>query len=373
MIILQINWTKILVVSSFIILFIIILFYILSILFKIPEKIKKKFSSKHIYLILFIFPAFYLIYYHFIYDETDPNTYIISGPETITYLGRISQILIGAGIFSATSKYINSLVIFKEQFEKIIMSEKFDKLLSDKLTVLTFSNEHLSKLNNLQENWKTLTLCKYQQKFPELMTKLNRNIENELFIENNLNCYYKNFRIQVNFELLDNDFVKITELTSCTVIPKSSDKVPIEFWMSTNKDDDEKTYSKFIPKETKINGIEFNEYIDDKDLIEKTSSINDFDVKHYTFFLNGKTEYHIERKIEMVQNLKEDRLYGFASNKIIDDISVHLQYCDKLNVFFSSIGKNIFNKDNQLLNGQSYINRDVLLPGEKFNVFIYKK
>lgn len=362
------SWTKILLILVFAILFLIIVFYILSLFIKIPNQIKEKFTTKHVYLLLFIFPIFYLVYFHLIYNKDNPDTYIISGPETLKYLYQISLILVGSGIFSATSKYINNLVVFKEHFEKVIMSDKFKKLITEKLTSIPFSDEHLSQVDDIHKMWKKITLFRYQQVFPELMNKLEKKLINDLLTE--INSYYKNFKIQINIELIEPNVIKINEITSVTLIPKSTEDIPVNFWISTKDDGD--IYSKFIPEKTKINGKNFD-IATEKD-IELTESTEDgMNVKHYKFNLKDCSEYHIEREIELTQNLDVDRLYTFASAKVIDDISIHIQYCDKLNVFFSGICNNKFRTDNLLLPGKAYINRDVLLPGDVFNLFILKK
>lgn len=368
----NISWLKIIVISSFVFLFIIILVYILSIFFKIPEQIKKRFSAKHLYLLLFIFPIFYLIYFNFIYNEADPNSYIISGPKSLDYLEKVSLILIGSGIFSATSKYINNLVIFKEHFEDVIMSEKFEKLITNKLASVPFSDEHLSQLENIHKVWEKITLFKYEQKFPELMNKLRKNLKNGLIDENELNSYYKNFKLQINIKLLENDIVQINEISSSTLIPKSEEDIPVDFWVSTNTKDKNNIYAKFISEKTKVNGKKFEDSINGK-LELKESNDGENHVKHYKFNLKGSSEYHLEREVEMTQYLIKDRLYGFTISKVVDDISVHIQCCDKLDVFFTSVDEKEFREDNHILPGISYINRDVILPGDVFYLFIFKK
>jgi hypothetical protein len=56
-------------------------------------------------------------------------------------------------------------------------------------------------------------------------------------------------------------------------------------------------------------------------------------------------------------------------------MSINLKHDEKLDLFFSSVGKNTFNIENHIRSEDSisYINRDLLLPGEKFKVFIFKK
>lgn len=329
--------------------------------------------SQYIYLFLIPAPLFYLFYYYVFYEEGVPETYLLESQEITNYLRDVSLIVFTGGIFSAAVKLINSLVIFRKNFERIIMSEKFDEMLTNKLELLTFSNEHLSKLNNLEGNWKKLTLCKYEQRFPELMNKLRNNLENELFQENNLTCYYKHFDIRVKIELLKGHLIRITELASFTIVPNSNQKIDIKFWVSSVEEDNEEVYTKLLPEKTEINGTLIENKIKELENLEReTHSVNNFR-KNFEFTLEGETEYHIERGIEMAQDLRSDRLYSFSSSKIIDDISVEFEIDDALDIFFSTVGKNKFTKNNKHGNSLGYYNRDVLLPGEKFNVFIFKK
>lgn len=366
------NFLNILIIFCLFILSIVIVVYVIDKLLKLIPYLKKTFNLivKYNYLILMPFPVLYLIYYHnFWKGGTDPSVQFL-GTETAEYLKQLSIIFFSGGIFSATVKLINSLVIFKKHFKDIIISKEFDEILTKKLDILTFSNDHLLKQNNLDDIWKKVTLCKYEQKFPELMNKLKNNLENELFFENNLTCYYKNFRTQINLELLDNNVVKITEISSFSIVSNSVETFSIDFWISSNSVDEGDIYTKIVPEKCRINGMLFEDKLKEVDPAEKVPAKT---IKSYQFELNGNTEYHIERSVEMTQNITDDRVFSFSSSRIIDDMSIHIQYCDKLDVFFSSVGKNYFQPDNQILNGKSYINRDVLLPGEKFKIFIFKK
>jgi hypothetical protein len=89
--------------------------------------------------------------------------------------------------------------------------------------------------------------------------------------------------------------------------------------------------------------------------------------------MEGKKSYKLIRTIEMTQKLAEDRVYWFTSSCIIDDLTIHLKQCGKLNVFFSPTDKNSFMDIGADFGSKVLENRDVLLPGEKFKVFIYKK
>lgn len=324
----------------------------------------------YFYVILIPIPLVFILYYYLFFDASKPETHIFKSIELIKDLKKLSFWFFTAGVFSAATKLISNLVIFKKQFKSIVMSEEFDELLTKKLEIITFSNDNLNRQSNLDEIWKRVTLCKYEKSFPSLMTKLHKNIENELFVENNLNSYFKNLRILVKFELLEDDILKITEISSCTIVTNTTDAIDVEFFVTSHQNDTEKYFTNIDPLKTKINGIPFDEDTF-KDIIPIVEG--EYFKKIFKYQLKDDTEYHIERYIVMQQDINLDRIYSFSSSKIIDDISIQLQYCEKLNVTFSSVGKNVFKTDNIPFDGQTYVNRDILMPGEKFKVFVFKK
>lgn len=342
-----------------------------------------KLVFNYFYVILIPIPVIYLMYYYLFFDKLNPETYIFNSVDLIKDLKDLSFWFFTAGAFSAATKIISNLKIFKSQFENIIISDKFketfknillskefDIQLSNKFEILTFSHENLNRQPNLDKIWKDVTLCKYEKQFPHLMEKLRDKIENELFEENNLSYYYKNLRIQVKFELLENDVIKIIETSSSTVISNNNDIIDIEFFVTSHESDSENIYTKIIPSKTKIDGIAF-----DEDFFKDTNPIKEGEYfkKIFKHQLRDKKEYHIERCIEMKQKLIDDRIYSFSSSKIIDDIYINLVTCENLDIFFSPVNKNFFDKDNIEIDGINFANRDVLMPGEKFKVFIFKK
>lgn len=315
-------------------------------------------------------PLAFLVYYYLFFKADNPETYILNSKELINDLRNLSFWFFTAGVFSAASKLLSHLVIFKNQFKKVIMSDEFDELLTRKLEVLTFSHENLNRQSNLDEIWRKVTLCKYEQSFPHLMSKLHENLVNELFEENNLSYYYKNMRTQANIELVAENIVQIVEIASYTVITNSKSPIEMRFFLSSGSSDTAHVFTRIDPTRTSIDGVPFDaNTFDNIPAVYKGEEY----VKTYTHKLEGKTEYHIERYIVMQQDLGKDRIYSFSSTKIIDDIYVHLQPCKKLGIEFSGIGKNRFSKDNMKLEGQAHVNRDLLMPGEMFKVFIYMK
>ena len=231
-----------------------------------------KLVFNYFYVVLIPIPVIYLMYYYLFFEANKTETYIFNSIDLIKDLKNLSFWFFTAGAFSAATKIISNLKIFKSQFESIILSDKFkatfkeillsnefDSQLTKKFEILTFSQENLNKQPNLDKIWKDVTLCKYEKQFPQLMEKLREKIENDLFEENNLSYYYKNLRIQVKFELLENDIVKITETSTSTIISNTESEIDIEFFVTSHENDGENVYSKIIPSKTKINGEALDE------------------------------------------------------------------------------------------------------------------
>jgi hypothetical protein len=336
------------------------------------QNVKK--SMKNNYFIIFLlFPIFYLVYYYAFYLQCkdNPNSSIWMKAETAEFLLTASLTFLATGTVTGALKWLNNLAFFKKQFSDLIKSEDFSHVLSEKMKELALSDDYLLQRNDLEEIWTRVTLCKYQQKFPELAPEIQKKIENDLFLERSLSYYYKNFRLQINLSL-DGDIIKITEISSFTVISHTTDKIEINFGTNSPVDDSEGIYSQITPEECKCDGKVLN--LKTENGKDEAGNIDPKNT-HFTAYLEGKKKYIIERQIVMTQDIKDDRVFSFSSSRIIEDLSINLKHDTKLNLFFSPVGKNIFHDDNQLTSEQSksYISRELLLPGEKFKVFIFKK
>lgn len=333
----------------------------------------KAFVKQNYFLILIMFPLFYLIYYYVYYlpYKDIKNAGFLLRPESSHFLLQASLTFLATGTLSGTIKWLNNLAFFKKQFSEIIKSEEFSNVLSDKMKELALSDDYLLQRNDLEDIWNRVTICKYKQKFPELASEIQEKIENELFTQKILSYYYKNFRIQVNFSL-EGDIIKIVEISSFTVISNTTEKIEINFGATSPVDESEGIYTKLIPEGCKCDGRVLD--LKTENGKDKTGKENPRDTL-FKAELHGQKKYIIERQIEMTQDIKEDRVFSFSSSRLIEDISINLKYEPKLNLFFSPVGKNEFYLDNHIRGelSKSYLNRDILLPGEKFKVFIYKK
>lgn len=293
---------------------------------------------------------------------------LFSYDKIITYFKDVSILFFTAGIFTVSLKYLQFLGVFEKEFNKAIASDAFDKKLEKQLKQITFSEEFLIEQSNLPELWETVTLCKYKQQFPELYPKLKKKIDNELFITDNISYYYKNFQLNYNIELLDENYVEVLESASLTIVRPNVEEFEWDFGVTFEDSQDENIKYDLSFDVKNIDGIKFDK--DDIKERKRPGLINKFVTKK----LKGQLEYHIERKIKLVQDLRVDRQFSFGSDRIIDDISLRIKHCDKLSVFFTPVNKNKMYhngafKDDEL----AYINRDIFLSGEKFKIFIYKR
>ena len=211
-----------------------------SIVFFIWEMIKRLFKGafRNLYLImLFVSIAYFIVYAILIFNiqDTLPIEQEKSGKYGMVFwldfFKNIALLVFSAGIFTSSLKYLQYINIFENEFQKILLSKPFTSKIKESVESITYSDEHLLKQKDLDGIWKRVTLSKYKQRFPELMIELVKNLENELFLENNLTCYYKNFQMNLSFKLLDNDIVKIIESSEYTIISNSEDDVKIKIYI----------------------------------------------------------------------------------------------------------------------------------------------
>ena len=334
----------------------------------------KNFLGENLYLILLGYAFLYLIFYTFYYFNNDFNCFLKEYDNYIEYLKALSLFAFTGGIFTVALKYIQYLKVFENEFDRIVDSPKFNEKLEATISGITFSEPFLNKQTDLNEIWKKVTLSKYKNEFPELYDKIEKNIINELFQDNSLTKYYKNVQISYELELVDDYEIKVKEFSSFTIIRNNTKSFSWDFFVSFVRD-----FSEEVKTETNLLNVERTK-VDGKEIdINKCKILNEeenefYTRKKYSYELKGKNEYHIERCFEFSQKLNEDRIISFSSSHVIDDLSVFIKKCDKLEVVFDPVGKNKFYK-NEIFSGArlSYINRDVFLPGEKYKLFVFKK
>ena len=107
--------------------------------------------------------------------------------------------------------------------------------------------------------------------------------------------------------------------------------------------------------------------------IEANSDGGEYEQKKCIYPLKGNKEYYITRCTESRQNLELDRTVSVSTNFVIDQLSVQIKLCDKLQVVFSGIGGNNFEKEENLFNLIQYRNNEISLPGQKYIMFFFEK
>lgn len=329
-----------------------------------------KFISRYLYMFL-LAPAVFLLIYDLIGNPDLTNEVFKRRYDVVL---DFSKIIFSAGIFSASIQFLDSMNVFKKNFEDIIISDNFKNLISENIEKLAYSEEHLLKQGNLNDIWETVTLCKYKKDFNEIHLKLKKKITNDYFDSGSISYYHKNFQVNYKIDLIDNDHLKIEETCSFTIVRPNKEKFNFEFKHKNIiiKDNDKDTV------EVGLISADFSVRKEGEYVLEEikkdTKEIDGYIVTEMFQELKDKKEYHIEGKVVMAQNLNDDREYGFGSQRIIDDLTVSIEHDPKICVIFSPVGKDRIMKNGAFPNVEhSYINRDVLLPGEKFKLFFYKR
>lgn len=326
------------------------------------------FISKFLYAFLMI-PSFLFI----IYDLTIGHNFTTEIEiKRYNYILDFCQITFSAGIFSASLKFLDALNVFKKNFKEIIISDEFKGLLSDNIEKLAYSEDHLIKQNNLNDIWERVTLCKYKKDFSEIHFKLKTKIKNDLFSHSTISYYYKNFQVNYNIVKIDDEHISITENSTFTIVRPNTESFDFEFefnQISECKENEEIVLglqdAKFSYK--KQGGIVYGDI--NKNVIPLKDGTRQVKI---TKELKGQKEYHLSGVTDSIQKLSEDRVFAFGSYRIIDDLTVFIDHCNKINVIFSPTGNNSLKKNDAFPKRKlAFINRDVLLPGEKFKLFFH--
>lgn len=333
----------------------------------------KKVIKEYWYVFALGLSLAFLIFYTIYFFYNPLNNFLEPYDEYIVFLKQLCILLFTGGIFTAALKYLQFLKVFEKEFDRIIDTPKFNKKLKKTLSAITFSEEFLNEQSDLDLIWKKVTISKYKNEFPELYHKIHKNLKNELFQNSSIDKYYKNLVISYELTLIEPFKIKIVEHSSFTIIRNKTEEFEWVFFLTFSKEIDDKLdddTSVLNKDETIIDGTKIDI---DKCKVSHEDKDERFIKKQFIYDLKGKKEYHIERRLEFTQNLKEDRVIGFNTSHVVDDLTVHIKKCENLNVVFEPSGKAKFYVNNQFDDRMSYINRDVFLPGEKYKLFLYKE
>ncbi|MDG2194286.1 MAG: hypothetical protein P8K77_05435 [Polaribacter sp.] len=352
----------------FIMIFCLFIFlYLLAQLIKVIPIIRRTVVKviDYFYLILVPIPVLYLVIYHYnVKNGVLTSGFFLEQNLAVT-IEKLSWYFFSVGIFSATLKYLNTITYVKNKFKEIILSKEFDDVLTKKLEILAYSNEYLINNNNIDEIWRTVTLAKYEKKFPVIYDKLKDVVYNNLD-EESISFYYKHFDIDFDISLMeDNENVKFEIATRFTLVRASIEEFEWNFTFDALKEDFES-----VDENTLVYDTELNEEFSPVDS-EKIDLGGSFRLK-LKYNLSGKLEYNIKNTRTFTQRITHDRIYGFGSKRILDDLKVTIRTCDKMAVFFSSVNSIKFDKETKKNKEVSYIYRGLTTPGEKFKLFLIR-
>lgn len=318
--------------------------------------------KKNSYLFFLGLATAYLIFYTIYFVNSNFHEYLKDYDKLFSYLAQVSILFFSVGIFAVGLKYLQLLKVFKEEFHEAIDSSKFDDKLKSNLKAITFSDEYLLEQGNLTSLWEKITLCVYRKEFPQIYEKVKKQIKNDFFKKTSISYYYKNF--QINYYIsLKNNILTISEKASYTLVRPSTEEFSWDFGFMYNKTEDESVG-------IEINGIihSCGVKIEEADISHPSNETHI--IKKVTKQLSGHLEYTIERHLLITQNIIDDNLHSFSSDRIIDDLSVHITHDENVNSYFTPVNNQKFYHNGAYPETEkAYINRNIFLPGEKFIIF----
>lgn len=327
-------------------------------------------TFNNLYLIFLILSIIYFIYYLIISNSGTHLVFFNANLKTLTLLKEISLIIFSAGIFTSSLKYLQYIKVFEKEFERIFASSNFTQKVKESVESITFSREFLQKQNNLEKIWQRVTLTMYEKQFPQLYGQLKNIIKNELFKQNNISFYYKNFKLDYYISREEgSDKIKIEEITTYNLIRPDRKLFEWNFKVAIEKTD---SNNDEYPK-ISIDFIDNDELVFDSEKDIEIIPNEENTIKEVKKKINGQTNYLIKRHIEIYQDLNKDREYSFGSDRIIEDLDITIHTDNFINAIFSESWKVKFiNENTRESNKKSYIYRGLLLPGEKFKLFFIK-
>ncbi len=326
----------------------------------------------NLYLIFLASAIAYFIFYKVVANNQNYLSSWTYKDETLEVLKTVAFIIFSAGIFTSSLKYLQYIKVFEKEFDRVLSSKKYLKQVKESVESITLSKKFLLKQTNLEKIWQDVTLCMYQKEFPELFEKLKSNLNNELFKQNNISYYYKHQIVEYNITIVSEWVIQLEQSITYTLIRPSEKLFNWNFGaVCLKSDSDNEIYPK-IEVEFLSGKFKFDSNVD---VIVDKEKDPQLLYKFVNKDLSGSKEYLIKMKMTQLQNIKDDRFWTFGSDRIIDDLDVRIQFPKELDVVFTESTKDreFVKIETNDLNKKYYMNRGLLLPGEKFKIFFLKK
>lgn len=325
----------------------------------------KNWIHNHLYIYLLVLSLLYLGFYTFYYYTTDTEAQRFDA--TLRIGKEVAIIIFSAGIFTAALKYLQFIRIFENSFKEVILSDQFDEKIGKHFNKLAYSAEFLNKQANIVKLYERITFSLYKSRFPELMPRLKGKLR-AVYLNKMINSYYyKNYRIIYEINHVRDSLVKIITSASFTVVRHDISPFVLEFGVNMMNTEVVKSECRIKYKSNSQPEI----FGDDTDI--EGEVIDNVFQKRVSIKMEGKKEYHMEKTTTVVTDLNVDREHSFTSDRIVDDLSFRVIHSENLGIFISRVGQNKFYQDNTIADSEiGLISRDVLLPGEKFKIFIFR-
>lgn len=232
--------------------------------------------------------------------------------------------VLSSGIFAAVLKSIQFSGIFREEIEKVILSD-----------------EYLQRRKDLPELWRRVSKTLYEKRFPLISDDLE-NIVLEKYLPTGETYYYEDLSVEVIVEEFDGEFVTLNESFSFQIVPSSKDE-KIELFqrvaLDVGSEDNSKT--SYALTSFEVNG---KEYLSE-DVIGSDGNGYDEVGKpqrqiELRVNLEGKEKYLCKKVERKVYSIKNDPYKAVRMGHITKglELSVDFSGCENFDVDFLSLG-----------------------------------
>ena len=242
----------------------------------------------------------------------------ISEDESVKEASKIiGQTVLTGGVFAVLLKSIQFMGVFKEEISNLIYEPKF-----------------LRNRKDLKEIWEKTTLTLFDNKFPDISRKLNKDIQ-DIYLPTRDSFYYQNCEHEIILNKTENEYeVSLQHNVSIEVVTEK-EKCEYQFYYAEN--------AHYSIDEFKLD----SEKVDLRS--EKTEEKDGIKYEKYVVKLNGKRTHKIEKSTSSTRNIKTDPIFVFQASRIFNKLKIQIHHDDSLNVFLNKSGtlKDFRNKKNR--------------------------
>lgn len=273
--------------------------------------------------------------------------------KVVEILGTIGKTILGSGVFLLFLKSIQFLGVFQDEIRKVI-----------------YSDEILTKRNDIQEIWKKVTRAVYQSAFPSISSKIEDLIQDKI-LPRKLNYYHKDLHVIYEIDKVDDNHFGLIESQSFIIISDGKD-ITFEFKNHYIKTTDESDKSD-LTIDLLINNENYNNKIIKSNQIAFSNNQIGFNF-YCSLTLKGNTEYHVKKVTKSIHTTRLNGYWNFGIGRITDSFTIDIRNNGNYEVDLIPFGNNT-SLQKIFVSSTLNINKhyDILTPGDGYILLIKSK